>query len=70
MFRADASAITLSGVKGLIGKGVLFAIGTLWVVTMHALVALGALAGAVVYALAVPLAWRVLRRDGTVQSSG
>ena len=66
MFRADASAITLSGVKALIGSGLLFAIRTLWVVTMHALVAwmaLGAIAGAVVYALVVPLAWRVLRRD-------
>jgi uncharacterized protein (DUF2062 family) len=66
LFGSDASAITLAGVKALIGTGVLAAIQTLWTVTMHALVVwmvAGLAVGAVLYAMTLPLARRVARRD-------
>jgi len=58
MFRADASSISLDGVRTLIREGVGHAIRTLWVVTIHALLAwlvLGTVAVAVFYAVLVPL---------------
>ena len=65
MFRADASTISLSGVTALIREGVGHAIRTLWVVTMHALVAwlaLGIAALAILYAVLVLLVRRLWRR--------
>lgn len=58
MFRADASTISLSGVVALIREGVGHAIRTLWVVTIHALLAwlvLGVVTLAILYAVLVPL---------------
>lgn len=66
MFRADASAISLGGVTALIREGVGHAIRTLWVVTMHALLAwlvLGIVALAILYVVLVPLMrqlWRIV----------
>jgi uncharacterized protein (DUF2062 family) len=65
MFRADASAISLRGVIALIRGGVGQAIRTLWVVTMHALLAwlaLGMVALAILYAALVPLMRQIWRR--------
>ena len=65
MFRADASTISLAGVTALIREGVGHAIRTLWVVTMHALVAwlaLGIAALAILYAVLVLLVRRLWRR--------
>jgi uncharacterized protein (DUF2062 family) len=58
LFRADASTISLGGVTALIREGVGHAIRTLWVVTMHALLAwlvLGIVALGILYAVLVPL---------------
>lgn len=58
LFRADASSITLTGVKGLIQSGVFRAVQTLWTVTMHALVVwliIGSLASLTIYAITLPL---------------
>ncbi len=58
MFREDASTISLGGVTALIREGVGHAVRTLWVVTMHALLAwllLGTVALAILYAVLVPL---------------
>jgi len=65
MFRADASTISLGGVTAVIREGVGHAIRTLWVVTMHALLAwlvLGIVALAILYAVLVPLLRRLWRR--------
>lgn len=65
MFRADASIISLGGVAVLIREGVGHAVRTLWVVTMHALLAwlvLGMLALAILYAMLVPLVRQLWRR--------
>jgi len=62
MFRADVSTISLDGVKALIREGVWHAIRTLWVVTIHALLAwlvLGMVALAILYAVLVPLVRQV-----------
>ena len=62
MFRADVSTISLGGVKALIRESVGHAIRTLWVVTMHALLAwlvLGMVALAILYAVLVPLVRQV-----------
>lgn len=58
MFGADASTISLGRVAALLREGVGHAVRTLWVVTMHALVAwlaLGMVALAILYAVLVPL---------------
>ncbi len=65
MFRADASTISLGGVTALIRVGVGHAIRTLWVVTMHALLAwlvLGMTALVILYAVLVPLVRQIWRR--------
>lgn len=65
MFGADASTMSLGGVAALIHAGMGQAIRTLWVVTMHALVAwlvLGAMASAILYAVLVPLVRQLWRR--------
>lgn len=65
LFGADASAISLSGVVALIRAGVGHAVRTLWVVTMHALVAwlaLGVVTSAILYVALVPLLRRLWRR--------
>ena len=65
MFRADASAISLGGVTALIREGVGHAIRTLWVVTMHALLAwlvLGIGMLAILYAVLFPLVRHLWRR--------
>ena len=65
LFGADASAISLGGVAALIREGVGQAVRTLWVVTLHALVAwlaLGAVASAILYVVLVPLLRRLWRR--------
>jgi uncharacterized protein (DUF2062 family) len=65
MFRADASAISLGGVTALIQEGVGHAIRTLWVVTMHALLAwlvLGVVTLAILYVVLVPLVRQLWRR--------
>lgn len=65
MFRADASAISLGGVTALIREGVGHAIRTLWVVTMHALLAwlvLGIGMLAILYAVLFPLVRQLWRR--------
>lgn len=65
MFRADASTISLGAVAVLIREGVGHAVRTLWVVTMHALLAwlvLGMLALAILYAMLVPLVRQLWRR--------
>jgi uncharacterized protein (DUF2062 family) len=65
MFRADASSISLGGVLELIKVGVLHAIQTLWVVTIHALAAWllsGALAVFLLYLALLPLL-RILWRS-------
>lgn len=57
IFGADVSAISLEGVKGLILSGVGHAIRTLWVVTMHALIAwaaVGIVVGGLLYMALVP----------------
>jgi uncharacterized protein (DUF2062 family) len=65
MFRADVSAISLSGVTALTREGVGHAVRTLWVVTMHALLAwllLGMAAVAILYAVLVPSVRHLWRR--------
>ena len=65
MFRADVSTISLGGVTALIHEGVGQAVRTLWVVTMHALVAwlaLGILTLAILYAVLVPIVRQSWRR--------
>jgi len=65
MFRVDASTISLGGVTALIREGIGHAVRTLWVVTMHALLAwlvLGMVALAVLYAVLVPLVRQLWRR--------
>lgn len=65
IFGADASAISLQGVVALIRAGVGQAVRTLWVVTMHALVAwlaLGLVASLVLYAALVALVRHLWRR--------
>jgi uncharacterized protein (DUF2062 family) len=65
MFGADASTISPSGVTALIRESVGNAIRTLWVVTMHALLAwlvLGMVALAILYAVLVPLVRRLWSR--------
>ena len=68
MFGADASSISLKGVLELIKIGMLHAIRTLWVVTMHALAAWlvsGAVAVCLLYVALVPflrLLWRRVAR--------
>ena len=65
MFRADVSTISLGGVTALIREGVGHAVQTLWVVTMHALVAwlvLGMAALGILYAVLVPLVRHLWRR--------
>jgi hypothetical protein len=69
MFRADASTISLGGVTALIREDVGHAIRTLWVVTMHALLAwlvLGVVALAILYAVFVPLVRQLWRRVHSV----
>jgi uncharacterized protein (DUF2062 family) len=69
IFGSDASSISLSGVVSLIREGVLHAIETLWVVTIHAVVAwlvLGAVFAVALYSLLLPLMrwlWRRLQPD-------
>lgn len=71
MFRADVSAISLSGVTALMRQGVGHAVRTLWVVTMHALLAwlaLGIVALAILYVVLVPVVrrlWRTARPSGS-----
>jgi uncharacterized protein (DUF2062 family) len=58
MFRTDASSISLGGVMELVKSGVLHAIQTLWVVTVHALVAWllsGIVMASVLYVALVPV---------------
>ena len=65
LFGADASAISLDGVAALIQTGVWHTIQTLWVVTMHALVAwlaLGAAVSALLYLALVPIMRRIWRK--------
>ncbi len=65
IFGADASTISLQGVVALIQAGVSQAVRTLWVVTMHALVAwlvLGAVASAILYTVLIPLVRNLWRR--------
>ena len=65
MFGTDASTISLGGVTALIREGVGHAIRTLWVVTMHALLAwlaLGMVTLAILYAVLVPLVRQLWRR--------
>ena len=65
MFRADASTISLGGVTALIREGVGHAVRTLWVVTVHALLAwlaLGMIAVTILYAVLVPVVRRLWRR--------
>lgn len=65
IFGADASAISLAGVAAMIHLGVGHAIRTLWVVTMHALVAwlaLGGVLSALLYAALVPVVHHLWRR--------
>ena len=65
MFRADASTLSLGGVAALIREGVGHAIRTLWVVTMHALLAWlvsGTMALAVFYVAFLPLVRQLWRR--------
>jgi uncharacterized protein (DUF2062 family) len=65
MFDADASTISLSGVTALIREGVGPAVRTLWVVTVHALLAwlaLGTVTLTILYAVLVPLVRQMWRR--------
>ena len=62
LFGTDASSISLTGVKNLIQAGILHSIETLWVVTMHALVAwiaLGTIGSLIIYAAVLPLTRRM-----------
>ena len=74
IFGASASTISLGGVAALIKAGVGHAITTLWVVTMHALVAwlaLGAVTSAILYVLLVPplrLLWKSLQPGTSAQN--
>ena len=71
MFGVDASIISLQGVVALIRGGVGNAVRTLWVVTMHALVAwlaLGAVTLGILYVALVPVVrqlWRKARLSVT-----
>lgn len=65
MFGADVSTISLNGVAALIRSGVWQAVRTLWVVTLHALVAwlaLGAVASAILYVVLVPAVRAIWRK--------
>jgi len=65
MFRADASSISLGGVLELIKMGVIHAIRTLWVVTIHALAAWlvsGTVVAFLLYLALVPLIRLLWRR--------
>ncbi len=65
MFGADVSTISLNGVVTLIRSGVWQAVRTLWVVTLHALVAwlaLGAVASAILYVVLVPVVRGIWRK--------
>ena len=65
IFGADASTISIQAVTALIHTGVWQAIRTLWVVTMHALVAwlvLGAITSAILYAALLPVMRWMARR--------
>lgn len=65
IFRTGASTISLGGVTALIREGVAHAVRTLWVVTMHALLAwlmLGLAAFAVLYPMFVRLVRQLSRR--------
>jgi len=74
MFGADASTLSLDNVGALIRAGVGHAITTLWLVTMHALVAwlaLGAVTSAILYVLLVPLVrllWKSLQPGTSAQN--
>ena len=74
MFGADASTISLDGVAALIRAGVGHAITTLWVVTLHALVAwlaLGAVMSAILYVALVPMVrwlWKTVQPSITSQN--
>jgi uncharacterized protein (DUF2062 family) len=70
MFRADVSIISLGGVTTLIRAGVGHAVRTLWVVTMHALLAwlvLGMVALAILYAVLLPFVRQLWRRVDPVR---
>ena len=72
VFGADASTLSLAGVAALIRAGVGHAITTLWVVTMHALVAwlgLGAVTCAILYAALVPMVRLLWKRVEPSMSS-
>jgi uncharacterized protein (DUF2062 family) len=72
MFGADASTISLDGVAALIRDGVGHAITTLWVVTIHALVAwlaLSAVTSAILYAALVPMVRLLWKRVQPSMSS-
>ena len=61
LFGADASSMSFSGVTAVFRAGAAQAVRTLWVVTMHALVAwlvLGALACVILYAVLLPITRR------------
>lgn len=65
MFQVDATAISLAGVVALMRAGVWHAITTLWMITMHALVAwlaLGAVICVIFYVVLVPLVRQVSKR--------
>ena len=72
LFGTDASSISLIGVKNLIQAGILHAIQTLWVVTMHALVAwllLGTIGSLIIYASVLPLTRRMPPTKGSCGES-
>jgi uncharacterized protein (DUF2062 family) len=62
LFRSDASSLSPGTVQDLIRAGILRAVASLWVVTMHALVAwmiVGTITGLIVYAAVLPLTRRL-----------
>jgi uncharacterized protein (DUF2062 family) len=65
MFGADVSTFSLNGVVSLIRSGMGQAVRTLWVVTLHALVAwlvLGAVAAGILYVVLIPVVRHIWKR--------
>lgn len=71
LFGTDSSALTLDGVMALSQAGLGTAVETLWVVTLHALVAwlgLGAVVSLALYGVLVPVVRRIWFRERQIEA--
>ncbi len=65
LFRTNAAAISLKGIEAMIHAGIWHAIGSLWILTIHALVVwagLGAIMTALLYPVLVIFVHHLLKR--------